>query len=111
MDQDITAIARHYRVDCAPRKARLLRNLIIGKSVSQALAILTSERRAGSVAAAKLICSAAAQFSPDSVKNAVIFDFTVSEGSRRNKFMPRAQGRATPVVKRTSHFIVKLKLK
>ena len=104
------AKARHSAADCAPRKARLLRGLIIGKSVPVALMILSLERRAGSAQTIKVIRSALAQISPEEQKRAVINEFVVDEGPKRFKYMPRAQGRATPMVKRTSHLTVKLTL-
>lgn len=104
------AKATHYAAKCTARKARLLRPLIIGKSVSQAIAILSVGRRSGSVATVKLIRSALAQLPENSAVNTVISDFEVNEGPRRRMFMPRAQGRATPILKKTSHLTIRLKL-
>jgi large subunit ribosomal protein L22 len=100
------AKATHYAAQCTARKARLLRGLIIGKTVSHAIALLSVENRAGSVATAKLIRSALAQIPGSSASRVVI----VNEGPRRRLFMPRAQGRATPILKKTSHLTVHLKL-
>jgi large subunit ribosomal protein L22 len=88
----------------------LLRPLIIGKTVSQAIAVLSVERRSGSVATVKLIRSALAQLPENSAVNTVISDFVVNEGPRRRMFMPRAQGRATPILKKTSHLTIRLEL-
>lgn len=104
------AKATHCAAKCTARKARLLRPMIIGKTVPQAIAILSVERRAGSVATVKLIRSALAQLPENSAVNTVISDFVVNEGPRRRMFMPRAQGRATPVLKKTSHLTIRLKL-
>lgn len=102
------AHATHYAAKCTPRKARLLRPLVMGKPIAQALAILSSERRAGSVATRKLILSALAQLPEEVRANATVQDFVVNEGPKRTTFMPRAQGRASPVIKRTSHLTVNL---
>lgn len=105
------AKATHKGAKCTARKARLLRGLILGKQVSQAIALLSAERRAGSVATVKLIRSALAQLPVDAAQNAVIKEFTVNEGPRRRMFMPRAQGRATPILKKTSHLTICLLMK
>lgn len=103
------AKATHIAAQCTPRKARLLRPMIIGKSASEALVLLASERRAGSVATIKLIRSAMAQFTNADPSAAVVSDLVVNEGPKRTTFMPRAQGRASPVIKRTSHLSIKLR--
>lgn len=100
--------ATHYAVQCAPRKARLLRGLVKGQPVARAVARLAVERRAGSVATIKLIKSALAQIPAAQRSTVVVHDLVVSDGPRRRYFMPRAQGRATPVLKRTSHMTVQL---
>lgn len=106
------AHATHYAAQCTARKARLLRGLIIGKSASEALALLSIGRRAGSVSTAKLIRSALAQLPPSSTLGApvIVKDLVVNEGPRRRMYMPRAQGRATPILKKTSHLTVHLEL-
>ena len=105
------AKATHKAAKCTARKARLLRGLILGKTVSQAIAILSAERRAGSVATVKLIRSAMAQLPIGEATNATVNEFVVNEGPRRRMSMPRAQGRATPILKKTSHLTICLKLK
>lgn len=102
--------ATHHAVRCTARKARLLPPLVVGKTVEQALAILSVGRRAGSRATAKLIRSAAAQIQggPAEQKKAIVSKIVVNEGPKRQTFMPRAQGRATPINKKTSHVTVYL---
>jgi large subunit ribosomal protein L22 len=107
----MNAKATHKSAKCTARKARLLRGLIIGKSAKLAIALLLAERRAGSVATVKLIRSALAQLPANSEQNAVIDQFIVNEGPRRRQFMPRAQGRATPILKKTSHLTISLLMK
>jgi large subunit ribosomal protein L22 len=104
------AKASHYAARCAPRKVRLLRPLVIGKSVADAIATLAAERRCGSVPAIKLFRSAMAQLPGSVGASAVITEFMVNEGPKRRMFMPRAKGRACPVLKRTSHLSVRLKV-
>lgn len=104
----MNAKAIHYAAKCTPRKARLLRPLVIGKTTAQALALLAVERRAGSVATIKLIRSAMAQLPAQVAASALVTDLEVNEGPKRRMFMPRAQGRASPVLKRTAHLTVRL---
>lgn len=101
--------ATHYAAQCAPRKARLLRGLVKGVTAKLAVARLSAERRAGSVATVKLIRSALAQLPADLQGTAVVADLVVTEGPKKRYFMPRAQGRASPVLRRTSHLTVQLK--
>jgi large subunit ribosomal protein L22 len=100
------ARASHKSACVTPRKARLLRGIIKGQSVSNALAILRAERRAGAPELEKVIRSALAQL--DSSKPAIVSDVIINEASRRSTFMPRAQGRASPIIKRMSHINVLL---
>lgn len=102
------AKATHKAAQVAPRKARRLRPLVLGKSVAEALAILAAERRAGSVPMRKLIRSAMAQLPDELGAVAIVSDVVVDEGPKRRMHMPRARGRAAPIWKRTSHFTVRL---
>lgn len=102
------AKATHTGAHCTPRKARLLRGLIIGKPVALAAAILSAERRAGAEASLKLLKSALAQVPATLRASGVVKDLVVNEGPKRRMFMPRAQGRATPVIKRSSHITIKV---
>lgn len=106
----MNAKAIHYAAKTTPRKARLLRPLVIGKTAAQAIAVLSSERRSGSVATIKLIRSAMAQLPRELSSTAIVADLEVNEGPKRTMYMPRAQGRAAPVTKRTAHLAVRLTL-
>jgi large subunit ribosomal protein L22 len=100
------ARAVHKSASVTPRKARLLRAVVMGKSVPMALALLRAERRAGAAELEKVIRSAFTQVDP--TKGAIVADVVINEGTRRSSFMPRAQGRASPIVKRLSHIGVVL---
>jgi large subunit ribosomal protein L22 len=104
------AKASHYAARCAPRKVRLLRPLVIGKSVADAIATLSTERRCGSVPAIKLFRSAMAQLPGSVAAAAIITEFMVNEGPKRRMYMPRARGRALPIIKRSAHMFVRLKV-
>ena len=94
---------RYLRV--APRKTRLVVNLVRGKSVEEAISILTFTRRAASEPVRKLIESALAnaEAADANVDDLFVQQIFVDEGPTLRRFRPRAQGRATRINKRTSH--------
>lgn len=101
------AVARHVRI--APRKARLVIDLIRGKSVDEALAILRFTPRAASPVIEKVLRSAAANAEHNhsmNPENLVVEKAVVDEGPTMKRFRPRAQGRAGRIDKRTSHITV-----
>jgi len=103
------AVAKSVRI--APRKVRLVIDLIRGKEVGEAIAILRHTQRGASPVVEKLINSAIAnaehnyEMDPD---NLYISEAFVNEGMTLKRFRPRAQGRATQINKRTSHITVVL---
>lgn len=104
-----SSVARYIRI--APRKVRLVADLIRGKSVGEAIAILRNTPRAASPVIEKVINSAVAnaehnfEMNPDNLR---IAEIRVDEGPTLRRFQPRAQGRATRINKRTSHITVVL---
>ena len=106
---EVRASARFVR--SAPRKARLVMDHIRGKSVGDARAILAHTPRAAATDIGKLLESAIAnaennfELDPDELR---IQRATVDEGPTIKRFRPRAQGRATPILKRTSHMAITL---
>ncbi len=101
------AIARHIRI--APRKVRLVVDLIRGKRVGEAIAILRHTPKAGSPVVEKVLRSAIANaehnYSMD-VEQLVITKIFVDQGTTLKRFHPRAQGRAFSILKHTSHITV-----
>jgi len=94
---------RYLRV--APRKTRLVADLVRGKNVADANNILTFTRRSASEPVRKLIESAIANAEAAEVNIDRLFVETifVDEGPTLRRFRPRAMGRATRINKRTSH--------
>ncbi|HEX7056209.1 MAG TPA: 50S ribosomal protein L22 [Bacilli bacterium] len=98
------AVARHVRI--APRKARLVVDLIRGKDVGEAIAILRHTPKAASPILEKLLNSAIANaehnysMNPNDLKISEIY---VDGGPIMKRFQPHAQGRAFRINKRTSH--------
>ena len=98
-----------YRV--SPRKVRLVVDLVRNRTVSDALDILKLTNKASAPAVAKLIQSAmenAQQKATVDVDRLVVSEVFVDEGPTYKRFLPRAQGRATPIRKRTSHVTVRV---
>jgi large subunit ribosomal protein L22 len=100
----------HLRI--SPRKVGVVCDLIRGKSVAQATAILMNTPKSASEPLLKLIKSAAAnaennhQMDPDKLYVAEIF---ANGGPIIKRMRPRAQGRAFRINKRTSHVTVVVK--
>jgi len=104
-----TAKARHIRI--APRKVRLVMDMVRGKSVEEALQTLGLVRKAASPVIAKVIKSAIANAENNhdmSTDGLFVTRAFVDEGPTMKRFMPRAMGRATTIRKRTSHITVVL---
>ncbi|MEQ6376622.1 50S ribosomal protein L22 [Bacillaceae bacterium S4-13-58] len=98
------SIARSVRI--APRKARLVVDLIRGKEVGEALAILRHTQRAASPIVEKVLKSAIANAEHNyemDTDNLVVTEAYVNEGATLKRFRPRAMGRASQINKRTSH--------
>ena len=101
------ANAKTIRV--APRKVRLVVDLIRGKNVGEALSILYNQNKASSPIVEKLLKSAIANaehnYSMD-VEKLYVKEVYVNEGPTLKRLRPRAQGRAFRINKRTSHVTV-----
>jgi large subunit ribosomal protein L22 len=101
------AISRHLRI--APQKARLVVDLIRGKNVGDALNILEFVPKKGARMVAKTLKSAVANAENTQnvdVDRLYVKHISVGAGTTMKRFTPRAQGRATPIRKRTSHVLI-----
>lgn len=103
------ARAKVSQVRLSPQKAKLVVDLVRGKSVQDALDLLQFTNKSSSIVVAKLIKSAAANatnnFKMDESK-LYIKEIWVCEGARLKRFMPKAKGSASRIIKRTSHINV-----
>ncbi|MBK6766166.1 MAG: 50S ribosomal protein L22 [bacterium] len=103
-------VARYIRV--TPRKMRLVADLVRGKNVNDAINILKFTPRSASSPTLKAIQSAVANFaqlhdaSSSDIDALTVRTIFADEGPTMHRFMPRAQGRATPIKKRMSHLTV-----
>ena len=106
------AILRYVRV--APRKARLVVDLIRGKAVGEALSALKFIPRGASRVVEKVLKSAVAnaqQKEIGDVDDLWISRAYVDGGPVLKRFQPAPQGRAHPIKKRTSHITLELSVR
>ena len=112
MPTEAKAIAKNVRV--TPRKVRLVIDLVRGLPVKQALGILANVNKAASVPVSKLIKSAAANatnnfgMDEDALYIAEIY---ATDGLRMKRYLPRAKGSASGLVKRSSHITCVVKMR
>ena len=104
------AFARDVRV--TPRKVRLVIDLVRGKDVKDALAILAITNKAAVTPVEKLIKSAAANainnFHMDGSK-LYISEIQVSDGLKIKRYIPRAKGSASGIIKRNANIRITVK--
>lgn len=104
---EVKSTAKTVRV--TPRKARLVLDLVRGKSVDEALAILEFTPNLAAKAVYKVVKTAAAdaahnfQLDPNSLYIKACY---ADKGMVMKRFMPRAKGNAAQILKRTSHITV-----
>lgn len=105
-----TATLRGLRV--APRKVRLLIDMIRDKPVDEALDLLRFSNKGASKTVYKLLDSALSNVSESDsdwdLDRLYIAKAYVDEGPTMRRFRPRAMGRATRIRKRTSHVTIEL---
>ena len=103
------AIARYVRL--TPRKARLVADVIRGKSALQALDTLRFTNKKAADVIKKALSSAIANATNNfnmNEENLYISKITVDEGPILKRVMPRAMGRADIIHKKTSHVTVEV---
>lgn len=106
---ETTATVRGVRVSA--QKARLVADLIRGKSVAQAIQILTftPKKSAGIIKKAVESAIANAEHNDgadiDELKVKTIY---VDKGASLKRFRPRAKGRGVSIEKQTCHIVVKV---
>ena len=101
------AVAKFVRI--APRKVRVVMDLVRGKNVADAYAILKFTPKAGADVVEKVLCSAVANaennFEMDMEKLYVKTAF-VDQGPTMKRIHPRSRGQAFKILKRTSHVTI-----
>lgn len=95
----------------APRKVRLVADLVRGKSLAQAILALSFLPKKAALPLKKLLESAAANAKTSGVPESetlIVKELRVDKGLTLRRFMPRARGRATPIRRHASHVTVVL---
>lgn len=98
------ASAKYVRT--SPRKAGMICSLVRGKNVEEAMAILKFMPQKSANIIAGVVKSAAANAENNmnmDPKKLYVAEVFANQGPTLKRFMPRAQGRATSIRKRTSH--------
>lgn len=102
--------ARDVRI--TPRKVRYVADAVRGKDVSVALGILSKTNKVAAAPVAKAIKSAAANavnnFGMDK-SSLYVAEIQVSDGLKIKRFIPRAKGSASPIIKRNANLLVVVK--
>lgn len=101
------AVAKQVRI--AARKVRLVVDIIRGKQVGEAIAILRHTPKGASPVVEKVLNSAIANAEHNyemDVNKLVISEAFVDEGVTLKRFRPRAMGRASRINKRSSHITI-----
>ena len=107
---EVKAILRYLRI--APRKVRLVADLIRGKDVPRAQIILRYTKKKSAPVILKLLNQAIANakhnFQIEEIDSLYIKKITVDEGPKLKRWRPRARGRAFMIQKKTSHITLVL---
>jgi large subunit ribosomal protein L22 len=102
--------ATHRFARIAPRKARLILDLIRGRDVEDALALLKFSKKRAAVLVDKVVRSAVANAGEQEADTGALFvkDAWADPGPTIKRFQPKDRGKAYSIMKRTSHLVVTL---
>mgnify|MGYP001244128426 FL=1 len=106
---EVKASAKHVRI--APRKVRVVVDLIRGKDIDEALAILRNTPKAASPLVEKVLKSAVANAEHNydlNADNLYVAKAFVDQGPTLKRYRARARGMATRILKKTSHITLML---
>ena len=106
---EVRAVGKYLRV--SPYKVRLIADMVRGKKVEEALTILKFLPKKSGRLINKTLRSAVANAENTQtidVDTLVIKTILVDEGPKLKRWRPRAMGRATRILKRTSHITMVL---
>jgi len=105
----VSAIAKD--VGIPSRKVKLIVDMVRGKSVDEALAVLKFAPSPAAEAVAKVIKSAAAnaennyEMAPSGL---TIVEISANEGHTFKRYRAQSRGRVSPILKRSTHIVVSL---
>jgi large subunit ribosomal protein L22 len=112
MVNNMASIAHYRNAAVSPKKARLMVDLVRGKTVEKALSILAFHKQKSAEMVKKTLQSAVANAENNEgvdVDGLVIDKIFVNEGPTLKRIRPRAKGRADRILKRTCHISVQVK--
>ena len=104
---EVRAVAKYVRI--SPQKARLVADVVRGMDAGKALTTLRFMPKKGAGLILKVLESAVAnadQMGSVDVDTLYVKKIFIDGGPMLKRFSPRAQGRATRILKRSSHIIV-----
>jgi len=104
---EVKAVAKYVRI--APRKVRVVMDLIRGKNVAEAFAILKFTPKVGADVIEKVLKSAVANAENNFDKNVdklYISTAFVDQGPTMKRIHPRSRGQAFKILKRSSHITI-----
>jgi large subunit ribosomal protein L22 len=105
-------VSKHRFARIAPRKARLVMDLIRGRDVDDALSMLRFSKKRASEMVEKVIRSAVANANEQEtapIRNTLFVSKAhVDPGPIIKRFQPKDRGKAYPIMKRTSHLVVEV---
>ena len=107
----MSVIAKFRHLHIAPRKVRLVVDAVRGKKVEKAQTILSFMAKHSAVPVLKLLNSAIANAENNfqlNKSNLYIYKITVDEGPTLKRSHPQSRGRASEILKRTSHVTIVL---
>jgi large subunit ribosomal protein L22 len=92
----------------SPRKVRLVADMIRGKSLDEALNLLTFSKKRAAVMVKKTLQAAVADAEEQDADVTALYvsESRVDEGPTIKRWRPKDRGRAHPINKRTSHIVV-----
>lgn len=105
--KEAKAVARYVRI--APRKARIVIDLIRGQSVREAKAMLKFVPKRGTEPITKVLDSAIANATHNydmDEDSLYVAEAYVDQGPTMKRWQARARGQAFPIKKKTSHITI-----
>ncbi len=104
-------VAKHRYARIAPRKARLIADMVRGLDVQDALNVLKFTPNRAAPMISKVLTSAVANANEAEadVELLVVSEIRIDEGPTMKRFRPKDRGRAHSILKRTSHIQVAVK--
>ena len=111
-DRRPRAVARYIRI--SPYKVRVVLDVIRGKGVDEAVAILENVNKAAAEPIKKVVLSAAANAENNNNMNRadlIVAECYADQGPTLKRVRPASKGRAYRILKRTSHITVVLGVK